>query len=285
MDHSALYVGHVRHRRSRGSRHAFRLPVWYALLDLAEITDLAGGIPFLSHNRFNLIGFDDRDHMGFNPRPVREKLAEWLRLHGVDFSLGRVLLLTQLRTLGHVFNPVSFFYCHDREDALRYVVAEVNNTFGETYCYLLPADPIRGVVRHQEPKVFHVSPFNPVAGTYGFTLPPPGRDLVVHINLERDGGPLFDATVNATRRPLTTSSLAATVGRHPLAGLLTVGHIHFHALLLWIKGARYFTKPDPPPGTWRTRHGSKPVTISAPVPDDDPNLAGSGNSTGNHEAA
>jgi DUF1365 family protein len=259
MADSALYVGHVRHRRSLGSHHAFRLPVWYALLDLAEIPDLAAEVAFLSHNSFNLIGFDDRDHMGFDRRPVREKLAAWLRLNEVDLELGRTLLLTQLRTLGHVFNPVSFYYCHDRSDLLRYVVAEVNNTFGETYCYLLPADPIQGVVRHTETKVFHVSPFNPVSGTYRFTLPPPDRDLVVHIGLDRDGGRSFDATIRATRRPFTTSSLAATVGRHPLTGLLTLGHIHFQALLLWVKGVRFHQKPSPPPGAWRTRHGSKPV--------------------------
>ncbi len=285
MAHSALYAGHLRHRRSRVSRHAFRLPVWYALLDLAEIVDLAEQVPFLSHNAFNVIGFDDRDHMGFDRRPVRAKLAEWLRLNGVHFDLGRILLLTQLRTFGHVFNPVSFFYCHDSSEALRCVVAEVNNTFGETYCYLLPADPIQGVVRHQETKVFHVSPFNPVSGTYRFTLPPPSGDLLVHISLERDGGRSFDATITATRRPFTTASLAATIGRHPLTGLLTLGHIHFQALLLWIKGARFYKKPSPPPGTWRTRHGSKPGAITAHVTDDHPNLASPRNSTGNHEAA
>ena len=128
MTDSALYVGNVRHRRMGGPKHEFSHTVWYALLDLSELPGLDRCLPFFSHNRFNLVGFDDRDHMGPTAGSVREKLERWLRSCGVENAPTRVMLLTHLRVLGHVFNPVSFFFVWDEKGLLRWVVAEVNNT-------------------------------------------------------------------------------------------------------------------------------------------------------------
>jgi DUF1365 family protein len=194
--------------------------------------------------------------MGAEARPVRAKLEDWLTRQGVTPPGGRILVLTHLRVLGHVFNPISFFYCHDPEGRLRHVVAEVNNTFGETYCYLLDADPEATVVRHEEDKVFHVSPFQPVDGRYRFRVTPAGERVTVHIDVLRDGGRRFDATLKAERRPLTGRSLLGTVLKHPHTGLRTLALIHFEALRLWLKKARFYSKPAPPAGAWRTRHGT-----------------------------
>jgi uncharacterized protein len=46
---------------------------------------------------------------------------------------GPVFLLTHLRYLGYVFNPVSFYYCYDRVENLELILAEVNNTLGESH--------------------------------------------------------------------------------------------------------------------------------------------------------
>jgi DUF1365 family protein len=254
---SALYVGRVRHRRSDGPRHRFTYPVWYAHLDLDELPGLARRTLGLSHNRCNLVGFDDRDHMGPERRPVRAKLARWFVGQGLEPPGGRVTLLTHLRLLGHVFNPVSFFFCHDPAGQLRWVVAEVNNTFGETYCYLLDASATAegGTVRDEAPKVFHVSPFQPVTGRYRFHVRPPAERVTAHIEVERSGRLVFDATLHARRRPLTAGSLLRTVARHPHTGLRTLGLIHLQALRLWLKRAPFHPRPEPPPAAWRTRHG------------------------------
>jgi DUF1365 family protein len=250
-----LYLGSVRHRRAKGPKHRFSYRVWYSLLDLDRIPEIARSVPFFSHNRFNLTAFDDRDHMGPEPLPVRSKLEAWLRARDVIPADGRISVLTQLRLLGHVFNPVSFYYCRDGIDRLRYVVAEVNNTFGETYCYLLHADGRSGVRRHEESKVLHVSPFQPMDGIYRFQVTPPEESLSVHIEVVRNGDRQFDATLTADRLPMTGGSLLRTVARHPHTGLRTLTLIHFEALRLWLKGAPFFPKPSPPPGAWRTRHG------------------------------
>ena len=251
MAGSSLYLGRVRHRRAAEPRREFSYRVWYALLDLDEIPTLAETIPLFAHNRFHLVSFDDRDHLGWNRRPVRTKLRSWLVERGVDADLDQIQLLTHLRMLGSVFNPVSFFFCRDRFGELQLVVAEVQNTFGESYCYLLRADS--PIIRHEDDKAFHVSPFQPLAGRYRFRITPPGDCLTVHIELLRDGGRAFDATLTLDRRPFTNASLAATVARHPHTGLRTLGLIHLQALRLWLRRAPFFSKPRPPAGAWRTR--------------------------------
>jgi DUF1365 family protein len=253
MSESALYLGRVRHRRLGNPEHEFDYPVWYALVDLNEIRHLDRDLRFFSHNRFNLTGFDDRDHLGPNSKPVLEKLENWLRNRGVDYGLGRVKLLTHLRILGHVFNPVSFYFIRDDTERLRHAVAEVNNTFGETYCYLLDADGSH--VRHEESKTFHVSPFQPVDGRYRFRINEPGKRMTAHIDVLRDGSRAFDTTLSMRRRALDSSSLLKTVARHPHLGVWTLTLIHYQAARLWLKKAPFFSKPEAPAGAWRTRNG------------------------------
>lgn len=253
MDASAIYLGRVRHRRMGGPEHAFSYPVWYLFVDLDELSELDRRVRFLSHNRFNLTSFDDRDHMGPSRESVRAKLIRWLRSRGVETEIGRVGLLTHARILGHVFNPVSLYFVRDGEDRLRHVVAEVNNTFGETYCYLLGVSG--RTVRHEEEKRFHVSPFQPAEGTYRFRITEPGETMTAHIDVIRDGERAFDSTLSLNRRVLTAGSLLRTVVKHPHMGVWTLGLIHFQALRLWLKKAPFFSKPEPPEGAWRTRHG------------------------------
>ncbi len=255
MRRSAIYLGRLRHRRLDAWSRTFTHRVWHVLLDLDELPELVRQIPILSHNRFNLLGFDDSDHMRPERSDVRSKLAAWLEAEGVAPPEGRVLLLTNLRQLGHVFNPVSFYYCHDRSGALRHVVAEVNSTFGETCCYLLESSGggPAGVVRDEHDKVFHVSPFQPVDGSYRFRVTPPGERLTVHIDLLREGLRVFDATLSAERRRLSTATLAGALLRHPHVTLRNVALIHLHALRLWLRGAPFHAKPSPPEAAWRTR--------------------------------
>jgi DUF1365 family protein len=255
MRASALYVGRVRHRRSGDVGHAFSYPTWHALLDVDELPGLDRRLRWFSHNRFNLTGFDDRDHMRPERRPVRTKVEAFLRARGRPPTGGPIRLLTQLRVLGTAFTPVAFFFCHRPDGRLEHVIAEVNNTFGETHCYLLEAAEGRRVVAEEQDKTFHVSPFQPVAGRYRFRITEPGPRLTVHIDVLRDGRRPFDATLTATRRPLDDRTLVRTVVRHPHVAARTLGAIHWQALRLWLKRAPFFPKPTPPPESWRTRHG------------------------------
>lgn len=245
---SALYVGTVRHRRFAVPPHAFSYPVFQAWLDLDEVPALARTVRWFSHNRFGFASLRDRDHLGTADRPVREKLARVVERHGARLPGGPVRLLTNLRTFGYLFNPVSFFYCHAPDGRLGLVVAEVNNTFGETHCYVLDRlEPAGRAVRAWADKVFHVSPFLGMQARYRFTLGLGADTLVVHIDDEGPEGKLLDATLTLRRRPFTSRELGRALLRYPLMPMQVTALIHFEALRLWRKRARFHRKPAPPP--------------------------------------
>lgn len=254
IEHAALYRGRIRHLRRGNPEHSFSYAVWHVLFDLDHVDEICARIPWLSHNRFNLLGFHDRDHMRPVSESVRTKLNCWFEDRGVQAPNGRVLLLTTLRHLGYGFNPVSFYFCHNAEGVLERVVAEVNNTFGETFCYLLDAIGEHRAVHHQSPKRFHVSPFQPMDGHYVFRVMAPAEKLTIHIDLIRGGKRVFDATLSSRRYPFSSWSLLATCARHAHLSAITVARIHWQALNLWRKGATFHRKPEKPGTAWRTRH-------------------------------
>lgn len=250
MSGSALYVGTIRHRRLEPTPHEFRYRTYQVLLDLDEVEELARRIPWLGYNGPGLTSFHDTDHLGSRRAPVRDKLAAWLDAAGAEPDDDRVLLLTNLRVLGHVFNPVSYFFCLRADGSLRRIVAEVNNTFGDTLCYLLEDLRARGgrAVAATSRKRLHVSPFIGMEDIdYEWILTPPGPRLTVHIDETRRGRKFFDATLNLERRPLSAGSLARVMLRHPLTPLHTVARIHWQALRLWLKRVPVHRRPPPPP--------------------------------------
>lgn len=254
-DHGALYKGRIRHRRYNNPDHRFSYAVWHVLLDIDRIDEICARIPWLSHNRINLLGFYDRDHMRPVPGSVRLKLNSWFEDRGIMAPDGRVLLLTGLRHLGFGFNPVTFYFCHNAKGKLKHVVAEVNSTFGETFCYLLDATGDHRTVLHTSPKHFHVSPFQPLEGFYDFRVTAPDDKLTVHIDLTRGGKRVFDATLSSRRHTLSSRSLLATCARHGHLSAMTLARIHWQAFKLWRKGAPFHSKPEMPKTAWRTHHG------------------------------
>lgn len=246
---SALYVGDVRHRRHRPRVNAFRYRTYHALLDVDELPRLGREVRGFGYNRPALTGFRDDDHLGPMSLPVRDKLERWLQDQGADLPAGAVRVLTNLRVLGHVFDPVSWWFCHHPDGELALVVAEVNNTFGESHCYLLDRLEHRadGTVRAHTAKRFHVSPFLPVEGlAYRFTFASRPGALTVHMDVFDADGKLLDATQAGARVPLSSRSLARTLITHPLMTLRTVVLIHLQAARLVIKRVPFLQKPEPP---------------------------------------
>jgi DUF1365 family protein len=161
--------------------------------------------------------------------------------------------------LGYTFKPVSFWYCHraqeDEGGALRAVVVEVNNTFGERHCYVLDAP--RYGVEQSASKVFHVSPFNPVQGHYRFrlmrTLHGTQKRTVARIDYyatavddPSKATPLLQTSVSGSLEPVTPAALRRALLRYPWMTLGVVLHIHTQALRLWLKSVPFFRKPLPP---------------------------------------
>jgi DUF1365 family protein len=243
---SAIYFGTVTHRRFGPVPHSFSYGVFMAFMNIDRIPELTGISPFLSYNRFNWATYDERDHFGDPRLSLRQRLESDAAAHGVSLPDGPVFLLTHLRYLGYSFNPVSFFYCYDAQQRLQLVLAEVNSTFGESHNYWLNEEiqlPSTNAKRYRSAKQMHVSPFMSMKLDYTFTLAPPDRKLVVHMDTIEDGKPFFDATLNLERRPWSARSLHSALLTHPWMTAKVIGAIHWEALRLYLKKVPVFAHP------------------------------------------
>lgn len=251
----AIYRGTLRHRRFTPIEHAFTYPLSMVLLDIDRVRETMGRSRLSSYNRWNWATFDERDHLGDARRPLRERLAQDAAAHGMSLPRGRIFLLTHLRYLGYVFNPVSFFYCHDEDGALRAVMAEVHNTFGGAQNYWLSdaaalaseANGRPGVHRYRCRKEMYVSPFMAMDQEYTFAFTEAGPRLVAHMTVAEQGVTKLDATLTLQGVPWTASALNRTLVRHPWMTAKVIGAIHWQALRLYLRGVPVVPRPQRTP--------------------------------------
>jgi DUF1365 family protein len=248
MSGSAIYDGWVGHHRHRPVEHSFRYRHAMLLLDLDELPQALDAHPLYSARRPALAWFRRSDHLGDPGRPLADCVRDAVAERTGRAPEGPVRVLTTLRTFGHAFNPVSFYYCFERDgESVEAVVAEVTNTpWGERHAYVLdrPADG-GGAMRDTVDKAFHVSPFIGMEGSYDWRVTDPGERLRVEIH-ERDGSGarLFDATLALERRELTRAALTRTLARFPATSLRVLGLIYWNALRLKLAGVPYHPHPE-----------------------------------------
>ena len=241
---SALYQGTLRHRRVAPVPHEFEYSVTLAWLDLAELDQVFRGRWLWSATRPSAAWFRRADYLGDASIPLDQAVRDYVRGE-LDFDCtGPIRLLTHLRTFGHCFNPVSFYYCYDAEGrAVEAVVAEITNTpWGERHAYAMRR-PEGGKLRFRFDKRFHVSPFMPMEQRYDWRFSEPGPRLSVHMANLRAGERAFDATLRLRRCEIGAWSLAAALARYPFASLRVLAAIYWQALRLWAKGAPFHPHP------------------------------------------
>jgi DUF1365 family protein len=221
-------------------------------LDLEELPTLFDRYWLWSSKRFNLAWFKRADHMGDSNEPlivsVRKKISEKTGL----MPEGPVRILTHCRYFGFGFNPVSFYYCYDKDDQyIEFIVAEVNNTpWGEQYCYVLAEADNKNersdrLIRKQylPVKDFHVSPFMPMDMAYDWRFNSPQDRLTVHMQNFKDDEKIFDATLDLKQTPISSSSLARVLMQYPLITVKVVVGIYYEALRLLLKRTPFYDHP------------------------------------------
>ncbi|HEY1003134.1 MAG TPA: DUF1365 domain-containing protein, partial [Streptosporangiaceae bacterium] len=231
----ALVVGQVTHRRPGPVRRAFRHRVYQWLVDLDSLPRQPWHLRAFAH-------FSSADHLGDPGLPIKGNIENYLALGGIGLGdRGRVLMLASARVLGHVFDPLSVFWCYDSDGVLACVVAEVHNTYGERHCYLLHPDE-HG--RADADKDFYVSPFLSVEGDYRMRLPLPDERLALAITLRQRGSTALTATVVGARRPATPASLLRMLARRPLVTQRTSALIRRHGIALWLRRLPVIPRPQ-----------------------------------------
>lgn len=246
-----VYTGWLRHRRTAPVTHAFTYPLFMVLLDVDRLREQMSVSRLTGYNRWAWASYHEADHLGDPEQPLRRRLERDAAARGLHLPDGPIYLLTHLRHLGYVFNPVSFFYCYDSAGALRLILAEVNNTFGGRHHYWL--EPGGGssdrTLRATADKAFYVSPFMAADMRYEFAFTHPGARLTAHMDLARLGTGetphAFDATLSLERRPWTARELRRALWRHPMMTASVVAGIHWQALRLWLKGLSIVPRPTP----------------------------------------
>ncbi len=248
--HSCLYKAKVMHHRLAPKDHRFHYEIFMFYLNLDEIDGLSKRLKFMSRNRFNLFNFRDKDHLQLpreNPdtsKNIRAHISDYLSENGIALGNGRIMVLTNLCTLGYQFNPVSFYFCYDEEGRPLCSIVEVCNTFREMKPYFLGGDTMHnGQFKLNTGKYFYVSPFIDMDTNFDFDLSIPGEKLQLKIDdYDKEGKRFFISTLSGAKKELTDKRLLLYFLSFPLITLKVIGLIHFQAVKLWLKKLPYHKK-------------------------------------------
>ena len=245
---NALLLADVMHARYHPVKNAFNYKVYYVCTALSALP-LLGKLALFSLNRFNLFSLHDASYGMGEKRDMQSWIRSVLEEYDITSADGEVVLLTMPRLLGYAFNPVSFWFCLDKQGQLRAVLSEVNNTDGDRHCYISYHDDQRPITQDdwlESNKVFYVSPFFEVEGHYRFRFAYGEEKLGVWINYFKGEQQIFASSVTGKRETLNTKRLLYYFVRYPLVTLKVVALIHMQALKLMAKGMKYIDHPPPP---------------------------------------
>lgn len=240
----SLLKAKIFHGRLSPKIHQFNYELFYLCIPLKQLRSLPR--PILSLNKFNILSFHEKDY-----GPAHD-LNGWihsiLSKHNLTSVDGEIVLITLPRVFGYAFNPVNFWFCLDQNGHLRAVLSQVNNTFGERHCYLSFHEDQK-IIQPEDhlisKKVFHVSPFFDVTGTYEFRFQF-GDTIGVWINHFQNDKLALKTSIVGTKIPMTSKNLLRSFFQYPLETFKVIYLIHYHALLLILKGIRHRKKPPPP---------------------------------------
>jgi DUF1365 family protein len=233
VSEAVLYDCEVRHVRSGAGANDFTYGTYQWLVDLDDL-------PRLPRILRPLAEFRSADHLGDPDLSLRENIDNYLHSQGIELGGGRVLMLSNARSLGHVFNPLTVYWCHDEHGTVACVIAEVHNTYGGRHRYLLVPD---GHDRATADKGFYVSPFQPTdGGTYRMRLPEPGTRLSLAIRLHFPDRPVFVAALHGSRLPATTATVLRMALKHPLPTLTVSARIRWQGIKLYLRKQPIFPR-------------------------------------------
>ena len=234
---SCIYNGEVTHTRFKPVRHFLKYKTFSLLIDLDEINLLDKSIGIFSHNKFNIFSFYDKDHGDRDGGNLKDWVISNLKKFQIKENITKIKVLCYPRILGYVFNPLSIFYCYEK-DKLVAIFYEVKNTFNEQHTYIFKIKNNEEIIQKCRKK-FYVSPFMDMETFYNFKLLNPNDKLSVFIKQTDADGTILTATQTGDKKEFSFKQLAINFIKYPLMTIKIISSIHYEALLLWKKGAIY----------------------------------------------
>ncbi|NOT17778.1 MAG: DUF1365 domain-containing protein [Sulfuriferula sp.] len=242
-----ICIGHIMHRRHLPVVHQFTYPTYFLRFAIDDISQLKNR--WLSIDSWNLFSFYHRDHGARDGSNLAIWIRQLLNENHIQKANGKIILHTYPRILGYVFNPVSFWFCHDTEGNVRAILCEVNNTFNEHHSYLLAHEDERPIAESDWlacRKQFHVSPFFAVDGSYQFRFRWTGNHCQFQIDHHQHSNKLLSTTLSGNKQVLTAKILMKLFFTHAWMTFAVIARIHLQAWQIWRKGVKFHTKPTPP---------------------------------------
>ena len=234
---SCIYNGEVTHTRFKPVRHFLKYKTFSLLIDLDEINILDKSIGIFSHNKFNVFSFYDKDHGDRDGGNLKDWVISNLKKFRIKENITNIKVLCYPRILGYVFNPLSIFYCYEKEKLVA-IFYEVKNTFNEQHTYVFKIKNNEEIIQKCRKK-FYVSPFMDMETFYNFKLLNPNDKLSVFIKQTDSDGTILTATQTGDNNEFSFKQLAINFLKYPLMTIKIISSIHYEALLLWKKGAIY----------------------------------------------
>jgi len=247
---TGIYWGRIMHHRFSPKRNYFTYPVFIFAIDLDEVEGWDKKLRFFGHNRFSLYTLRDKDHVSslntsdisgaanLSRQTIKENVLMLLRERGYGGPVDQVVMVTQFRVLGYLFNPVSFYYCYAEGREVAYV-AEVNNTFHQRHSYVF----FEGTGSFLAEKVFYVSPFPEMGLSYHFRFEPLERDWAVYIDDYKEGKVVLKTHILGKLRPFSDWELLKSFLKIPWMSVWIIAWIHWQALRLWLKRVPLVFRP------------------------------------------
>ena len=237
---SCIYNGEVTHTRLKPVRHFLKYKTFSLLIDLDEINELDSRISIFSHNKFNVFSFYDKDHGERDGSDLKKWVLTNIRKYNIEGKINKIKILCYPRIFGYVFNPLSIFYCYEK-DKLKAIFYEVKNTFNEQHTYIFKIKNDKEITQKCK-KRFYVSPFMDMETYYNFKLINPNNKLSIFIKQTDSKGTILTATQTGDKKEFNFKQLVKNFFKYPLMTIKIISSIHYEALLLWKKGAIYKQK-------------------------------------------
>jgi DUF1365 family protein len=247
LSQNTIFTGVVYHARHTPFFHEFKYNVYSMWIDLDELDNSAPAPRFFSFNKWNLLSLNLKNH---GPRDG-SKIRPWIEAAAVEKNIdiegGKIYMLCFPRVLGYVFSPLTVYFCYNKNNELTALLHQVKNTFGGQHGYLLPVEKA-DTIKQSVDKIFHVSPFIQMDSTYNFKIKEPSdKGFTVAIHQTIPDGKMLTATWTGTKsHAFNSRNLMKIFWSFPLQSLKVIITIHWQALRLWLKGAKFRTSPPLP---------------------------------------
>ena len=238
-----IYKNHITHERVLPKKYIFGFKFFWYLFNLDELEKTSNRSKLFSYNSFNLFSFYDKDHMNRNHKTTKQNIIDFLNKNEENRDVKSIKILTNLRFLGYVFNPVSYFFI-ELQDGTEQCVIEIGNTYKEIKPYFVSEKHLKNnLFDITTPKRFYVSPFSELENTMRFVITKPTNKINVNILDYKPSGELeLKAHLKGERLEFSDFGLIKAAVLKPFATLQIITAIHIHALRIFLKKIPYFSK-------------------------------------------